>query len=163
MKKKKSWLLILTAVCSICIFTACGNSEKSVDAGAKEEVSSEDKESSGKKESAEPTPTATPTETPVQMIAAQPKETAAEQLPDKTPGGIGVEAVEKQYRVIAGVNVRSDANTESDILGGLFTGDIVQATGVCENGWIRIKYNGNIGYAYGNCLSESSSGTQTIQ
>lgn len=151
MKKKKYGLFILGVICSMCVMTACGKSGKTEEAEAAA-VESETAKEDGLSAEQEETPEPTPTETPIAMITAEPKE----EVHEKTPSGMRVEAVDKQYYVIIGVNVRSDSNSESAMLGGLFVGDTVQVTGVCENGWLRIRYNGSAGYVLGDCLSETA-------
>lgn len=55
----------------------------------------------------------------------------------------------------AGVNVRERYNSDSAILGTLAKGQAVETTGMTSNGWIRVKYNGQIGYVYADYLSWS--------
>lgn len=151
MKKKKYGLFILGFACTMCAMTACGKGGENAETktvAVESKAAEEDQSSSEQEETPEPTPT----ETPIPMITAEPKE----EVHEKTPSGMSVEAVDKQYYVIIGVNVRSDSNSESNILGGLFVGDTVHVTGVCENGWLRIKYNGSAGYVLGDCLSETA-------
>ncbi len=52
-----------------------------------------------------------------------------------------------------GVNVRADHSSDSAILGGLAKGQVVEVTGATDNGWIRVKLFGNIGYVYAEYLS----------
>lgn len=149
MKKKSYVLFILGVVCSMCVLSACGktgDTDKAKPAAVESEA--EDEASAVQ----EVTPEPTPTETPIPMITAEPKA----EVEEKTPSGMKVEAIEKQYYVTIGVNVRSDSNSESNMLGGLFVGDTVQVTGICENGWYRVAYNGSTGYVLGDCLSETA-------
>ncbi|OKZ72192.1 MAG: hypothetical protein BHV93_05660 [Clostridiales bacterium 52_15] len=45
------------------------------------------------------------------------------------------------------MNLRSDANAEAEFVAG------VKCTGVCDNGWIRVDYNGQTCYASGDYVS----------
>lgn len=55
----------------------------------------------------------------------------------------------------AGVNVRERYNSDSRILGTLTKGQGIEITGMTSNGWVRVKYNGQIGYVYADYLSWS--------
>lgn len=55
------------------------------------------------------------------------------------------------------VNVRSDANADSEIMGTLSVGEGVAVTGNENDGWIEVTYNGQTGYISGNYLSGDSS------
>ncbi len=50
------------------------------------------------------------------------------------------------------LNVRSEWNTSSKILGKLAPGAAVSITGYCSNGWVRISYNGGVAYIFGSYL-----------
>lgn len=54
-----------------------------------------------------------------------------------------------------GVNVRASYSSDSEILGGLLKGQAIEITGTTDNGWIRVKFNGNTGYVYADYLSWS--------
>ena len=55
----------------------------------------------------------------------------------------------------AAVNVRSAYSSDSSIIGGLSKGQGIEITGKTDNNWIRVKYNGHIGYVYADYLSWS--------
>lgn len=55
----------------------------------------------------------------------------------------------------AAVNVRSAYSSDSAVIGGLAKGQGVEITGQTDNNWIRVKYNGQIGYVYADYLSWS--------
>ena len=57
-----------------------------------------------------------------------------------------------------GVNVRSSAGVEGDILGTLQVGEGVTVTGNSEGNWIEVTYNGQTGYVSGNYLQNGSTG-----
>ncbi len=78
-----------------------------------------------------------------------------------TKSGVEVERKNQNYKVIQGVNVRDDCDGSSNMIGTLFTGNIVQGTGVCENGWIQINFNGETGYSTGSCFEETDEEANT--
>lgn len=55
-----------------------------------------------------------------------------------------------------GVNVRSSAGVEGDILGTLQTGEGVTVTGNREGNWVEVSYNGQTGYVSQNYLQTGS-------
>lgn len=54
-----------------------------------------------------------------------------------------------------GVNIRDTYSSEGAILGVLAKGQSIEITGTTNNGWVRVKYNGHIGYVYADYLSWS--------
>ena len=67
---------------------------------------------------------------------------------DTPESGVSVEETNGTGTIISGVNVRSDAQSGSEILGQLDGGDSVRVTGICENGWYRIIYENQTGYVW---------------
>ncbi len=61
----------------------------------------------------------------------------------------------------ASVNVRQSYSSDSAILGGLSRGQGIEITGTTNNGWVRVKYNGQTGYVYADYLSWSEPVTET--
>lgn len=55
----------------------------------------------------------------------------------------------------AAVNVRDTYSSDGLILGTLQKGQGIEITGMTDNNWIRVKYNGHIGYVYADYLSWS--------
>ena len=51
------------------------------------------------------------------------------------------------------LNLRSNANTNSSILGALTKGDKV--SGTLENGWLKVNHNGQVAYISADCLSNT--------
>lgn len=72
---------------------------------------------------------------------------------EQTPSGINVQAQDATYYAVEGVNLRSDANTEAEFVAGVLSGESLKCTGVCDNGWIRVDYNGQTCYASGDYVS----------
>lgn len=49
-------------------------------------------------------------------------------------------------------NIRAEASTESDIIGGLYTGETVTKLGETDDGWTQIDYNGQTAYVKSELL-----------
>ena len=114
------------------------------------------------------TPTPEPTEKPKATATPTPK-AAADSTADgaaaatdpaaqtaateQTPSGINVQAQDATYYAVEGVNLRSDANAEAEFVAGVLSGESLKCTGVCDNGWIRVDYNGQTCYASGDYVS----------
>lgn len=85
--------------------------------------------------------------------AAQTDTTAQAAATEQTPSGINVQAQDATYYAVEGVNLRSDASPDADFVAGVLSGDALKCTGVCDNGWIRVDYNGQTCYASGDYVS----------
>ncbi|PFW59869.1 enterotoxin [Bacillus cereus] len=60
------------------------------------------------------------------------------------------------YHVTANLlNVRSDANTESEILGRLKKDDVIESTHQVKDGWLQFEYKGKTAYANVSFLSST--------
>lgn len=115
------------------------------------------------------TPTPEPTEKPKATATPTPEAAAADSTADgaaaaadpaaqtvateQTPSGINVQAQDATYYAVEGVNLRSDANAEAEFVAGVLSGESLKCTGVCDNGWIRVDYNGQTCYASGDYVS----------
>lgn len=53
----------------------------------------------------------------------------------------------------ADVNVRNAYDSSGAVLGVLSKGSSIEMTGTTDNGWVRVKYNGQTGYVYADYLS----------
>ncbi|PGB67767.1 cell wall-binding protein EntB [Bacillus wiedmannii] len=61
------------------------------------------------------------------------------------------------YHVTANLlNVRSDANTESEILGRLKKDDVIESTHQVKDGWLQFEYKGKTAYANVSFLSSTA-------
>ena len=104
----------------------------------------------------EATPTPIPTPTP-EVVATPTPEVVATPTPavvtEQTPSGVNVEVKEGSYTATSDVNVRSDCNQDAEIIIGVAAGTALHSTGVCENGWIRVDYNGQVGYVSGDYVT----------
>lgn len=67
--------------------------------------------------------------------------------------GAAVESANESATIVSAVNVRSDAQSGSEVLGVLDGGESVLVTGICENGWYRIAYQGQTGYVWRDYIS----------
>lgn len=72
---------------------------------------------------------------------------------DEPENGVSVTKSSGTATIIGGVNVRSDAQSGSEILGTLGGGDSVTVTGICENGWYRIIFEGKTGFIWQDYVS----------
>ena len=90
-----------------------------------------------------PTPTPTPEATPTP---------AAEQ----TASGVKVEVKSGTYYASSELNLRSDASADADLISSVAAGTQLNSTGVCENGWIRVDYNGQTCYASGDFVTTTA-------
>lgn len=112
------------------------------------------------KATATPTPKAAADSTADGAAAAADSTTAGAADPaaqtaatEQTPSGINVQAQDATYYAVEGVNLRSDANAEAEFVAGVLSGESLKCTGVCDNGWIRVDYNGQTCYASGDYVS----------
>lgn len=55
----------------------------------------------------------------------------------------------------APLNVRSGDSTDYSVIGGLAYAQAVKVTGTCENGWLRVDYNGAEGFCSGKYISKT--------
>ena len=100
-------------------------------------------------ESATPTPEATAEAD--STAAADPTAQAA--ATEQTPSGINVQAQDATYYAVEGVNLRSEASADAELVAGVLSGESLKCTGICDNGWIRVDYNGQTCYASGDYVS----------
>lgn len=87
-----------------------------------------------------PTPEATPTPTPVI---------------EQTASGIRIKKIEDTYYTTADVNLRVDCSTDVDYIGGVAAGTELHSTGISENGWIEVEYNGQTCYVSGDYVTKT--------
>lgn len=107
---------------------------------------------------ATPTPTPEPTPEPTPTPAVPEVTPTPAPVVEQSPSGVNVEVKTATYIATAGVYVRSDCSTDGEVLGSLENGQTVTSTGVCENGWIRIDYEGQAGYVSGDFVTLSDTG-----
>lgn len=101
-----------------------------------------------------PEATATPTpEAEAAVDSAAADSTAQAAATEQTPSGINVQVQDATYYAVEGVNLRSDASADAEFVAGVLSGEALKCTGVCDNGWIRVDYNGQTCYASGDYVS----------
>lgn len=101
-----------------------------------------------------PEATATPTpEAEAAADSAAADSTAQAAATEQTPSGINVQVQDATYYAVEGVNLRSDASADAEFVAGVLSGEALKCTGVCDNGWIRVDYNGQTCYASGDYVS----------
>ncbi|WP_151035447.1 cell wall-binding protein EntB [Bacillus wiedmannii] len=70
---------------------------------------------------------------------------------------VSAEFTKDVYHVTANLlNVRSDANTESEILGRLKKDDVIESTHQVKDGWLQFEYKGKTAYANVSFLSSTA-------
>lgn len=129
--------ILAVSVMGILLLTGCSDQDASVSDTDNPEETVQSQEAEDTQE---------PTETPVAM------ENLGESM---TPSGVSVTEKYQNYKVVMGVNVRADCSGDSELRGSLYGGEVLQGTGVCENGWIQILYYGEICYLTGSCVEET--------
>lgn len=115
-----------------------------------------------------PEPTATtvpqvtvPQETETTTMETTPEATEsattepAETDPKEEPISVKFKDVDEIVYANRYVNVRTGPKKAYGRIGGLNFGDKVKRTGIGENGWSRIEYNGKVAYAYSAYLQTS--------
>ena len=109
-----------------------------------------------------PTPTPLPTPTPAPTPTPEPTPTPAVPT-EQTASGIVVTKTGGTYTASTDVNLRSDASPEADLVIGVMAGTELNGTGVCENGWIQIEYNGQTVYGSGEFLTQTGAAPEAAQ
>ena len=72
----------------------------------------------------------------------------------QTEKQIETEAAKKEYEVVGGVNFRAEANGDSEIIGMLPDGAIVELIDKDNSDWWHVSYDGEEGYIYSEFLEE---------
>lgn len=86
---------------------------------------------------------------------------------EELDNGIKLMALENtELQTVSAVNVRSGPGTDFDRIGKFGEGETVTMTGICDNGWIRIDFQGETGYVsmdYVTSSDESVSLSELLQ
>lgn len=98
------------------------------------------------------TPTPEPVATPTPEAAATPTP-VPEVVTEQTPSGIKIEVKAGTYTTTADVNLRADASAEAQQVSSAAAGTQLTGTGVCENGWVRVEYEGQVCYVSGDFVT----------
>ena len=75
---------------------------------------------------------------------------------EQTASGVKVEVKSGTYYASSELNLRSDASADADLISSVAAGTQLNSTGVCENGWIRVDYNGQTCYASGDFVTTTA-------
>lgn len=100
-----------------------------------------------------PEPVETPTPEPVAATPTPEPTPTPEVVTEETPSGIKVEVKAGTYTTTADVNLRADASSDALWINGAAAGIQLTSTGVCENGWVRVEYEGKVCYVSGDFVT----------
>ncbi|MDO5135417.1 MAG: SH3 domain-containing protein [Eubacteriales bacterium] len=132
---KKAGLLVLLLGAVLC-FPGCGFEDG---AGATVTV-------------IEATPTPEPTPTP--EVTPTPEPTPIpEPVIVQTASGVNVEKKDGVYVANTDINLRADCSTEAALVASVASGTQLTSTGVCENGWVEVSYEGQTLYCSGDYVT----------
>lgn len=95
-----------------------------------------------------PIPTPTPEATPTPEVTPTP-----EPVVEQTASGVNVTKQDGTYVANADINLRADASADATWTAGVTSGTQLTSTGVCDNGWIEVSYEGQTAYVSGDYVS----------
>lgn len=98
------------------------------------------------------TPTPTPTPTPEVTPTPEATPTPAPVI-EQTASGINIEKRNGTYTATAPLNLRADCSADAQWITSVPVGTELQSTGISDNGWVEINYNGQVCYASGDYLA----------
>lgn len=75
---------------------------------------------------------------------------------DAEKSKMNIKAVDEEVYATAGVHIRASYTADSEIIGSLAKGASIKRTGVCDNGWSRVEFNGGDAYIYGDYLTTTA-------
>ena len=73
--------------------------------------------------------------------------------PIPTPTPEATPTPEVTYVANADINLRADASADATWIAGVTSGTQLTSTGVCDNGWIEVSYEGQTAYVSGDYVS----------
>lgn len=76
---------------------------------------------------------------------------------------VTIEPAEKTMYAVKNVNIRKNYDKNSEKVGELTTGDSINITGICSNGWYRGEYQSQEVYIAGNYLSETKPEVKQVE
>ena len=71
----------------------------------------------------------------------------------QTASGVNVTKQDGTYVANADVNLRADASTDAALVASVANGTQLTSTGVCDNGWVEVSYEGQTAYVSGDYVS----------
>jgi len=93
------------------------------------------------------------TEAPVEETEAPAEETEAPEEQAGSESTLYIEDVSETVWTTDAVNVRANADSSSSRVGGLGKGASITRTGICDNGWSRVDYDGTTAYIHSDYLT----------
>ena len=93
------------------------------------------------------------TEAPVEETEAPAEETEAPEEQAGSESTLYIEDVSETVWTTDAVNVRANADSSSSRVGGLGKGARITRTGICDNGWSRVDYDGTTAYIHSDYLT----------
>lgn len=147
MRNRRRWTALLLCLALVLTLSACQKRSDSKETTAE----------TGQETSLAPSTEAAATQaetTEAASTEAASEETEAETVPEETePEVVFTEVNETVYATTSQVNVRSGPGTDAEKLGMLNWNEELLRTGVGENGWSRVTYQGGTAYVYSEYLS----------
>lgn len=120
--------------------------EQQIEASAEEtEAAAEETETSAEQTEARAEETEAPAE--------QTEETEAPEEQAGSESALYIEDVSETVWTTDAVNVRANADSSSSRVGGLGKGASITRTGICDNGWSRVDYDGTTAYIHSDYLT----------
>lgn len=95
------------------------------------------------------------TEAPIEETETPAEETEAPAEDKTEEDSLYIEDTNETVWTTDAVNVRAEADASSARIGGLEKGSGITRTGICENGWSRVDYNGTAAYIHSDYLTTS--------
>lgn len=96
------------------------------------------------------------TEAPAEETEAPAEQTEETEAPEEQAGSesaLYIEDVSETVWTTDAVNVRANADSSSSRVGGLGKGASITRTGICDNGWSRVDYDGTTAYIHSDYLT----------
>lgn len=104
--------------------------------------------------------TPTPIPTPTPEVTPTPEATPTpEVVVVQTASGVNVTKQDGTYVANADVNLRADASADAALIASVANGTQLTSTGVCDNGWVEISYEGQTAYVSGDYVSAVAADT----
>ena len=107
----------------------------------------------------EATPTPEPTPTPEVTPTPEPTPTPAPVI-EQTASGVNIEKKEGTYVAASDLNLRADCSTEAELVTSVPAGTELTSTGVSDNGWIEVAYQGATCYVSADYVTEATAAAE---
>ena len=90
---------------------------------------------------------------PLRQLLHQKLLPTPEPVVEQTASGVNVTKQDGTYVANADINLRADASADATSITGVTSGTQLTSTGVCDNGWIEVSYEGQTAYVSGDYVS----------